>query len=143
MPRKLAHMRFPGAGAQRMFASPTYVIPHVSPSVSHYDIPQQEFASNVTRWTPNGTFSPNPAILQEDLQNRVSANFSSLPAQHLFQGLFPTRWTDSSFSGMKAYMEHAGINMNYNPAAAGSKEQQRATVYEAWPSFGALSPKII
>lgn len=143
MHRKIAHFRLPGMG-NRMWSYPRYIIPGVSPSVSVYDHPTVMVPSHMTRWTPNGTFVPQPARLNEDTVERASAVFTSLPAQHIFQGGWVTRWTGSPWAGTIARLSDARqLNVNANPNAPGSKEQQRATVYDPWPSAGAIFPKAV
>lgn len=143
-PRKIAGFRLPGFG-QRTWANPVYNIPGVSPSVSVYDRDEIERPTNMTHWSPNGVFTPHTVEPVMDTVARVGAYFDSAPAGACWQSGWKTRWTGTEWAGMIARLDSADtqLNTNFNPLAPGSKEQQRATVYDPWPSAGALYPKAV
>lgn len=132
--RKLAFLRQPGFG-NRAWNSPRYVTPGVSRSFSLYDLPTAQAPTNMTEWTENGTFVPQP---QPARHAREGAMFNSAPNALIFQGFANLNWSAGAF---RPIIMPGALNQNFNPNAPGSKEQQRATVYEPWPSAGAILPK--
>lgn len=148
--RKLAFIRLQGYG-NRTWDRPRYMIPGVSPSHSIYDAPEDvkvdavgdhntpylENARGFTRVTDDYPVEE----LTSTRTPRIGAQFSSLAAMRVFQSTFQTNWDhlfiDPNFSELRQ------LNVNYNPNQQGSKEQQRATVYNPWPSAGALYPKAV
>lgn len=132
--RKLAFIRQPGFG-NRAWDSPRYITPGVSRSFSVYDLPTVAAPTNVTHWTPNGTFDPNP---QAARLAHEGAMFNSAPNALYFQGFANLNW---SAGAMRPILMPGALQQNFNPNVVGSKEQQRATVYEPWPSAGAIFPK--
>ncbi|CAB4336737.1 unannotated protein [freshwater metagenome] len=135
---KLAFMSGPGPCNTALFGNAVYVTPGISGSVSVYDVPEDSGPTNVTRWTPNEFTSPTP---QHARPARRSANFSSLANASRWQGGWSTSF--ASHYGQTAKPQHTALTKNNNPNTYGSKEQQRATVYNPWPSAGALYPKAV
>lgn len=136
---KLAFMSGPGPCNSGLFDRAVYITPGISGSVSVYDVPEDAGPTNVTRWTPNEFTSPTP---QQARPARRSANFDSMGNAQRFQGYWNTSF--ASNYGQTAKPPHTPLSgKNWNPNQAGSKEQQRATVYNPWPSAGALYPKAV
>jgi hypothetical protein len=143
-PRKVAGFRLPGYG-NRTWSYPVYTIPGVSPSVSYYDVNEAVIPTNMTDSHENGLYVPENVPPVMDTRPRIGATFSSLPAGRIWQSGWKTRWTGTEWAGMIARLSDSDrqLNTNFNPLAPGSKEQQRATVYDPWPSAGALYPKAV
>ena len=72
---------------------------------------------------------------------RRSANFSSLANASRWQGGWNTSF--AGHYGQTAKPQHTALTKNNNRNAYGRAEQQRATVYNPWPSAGALYPKAV
>jgi len=136
--RKLAFISSPGPCNTSLFGNAVYVTPGISRSVSVYDAPEDSGPTNMTRWTPNEFTSPTP---QAARPARRSANFSSLANASRWQGAWNTSF--AGHYGQTAKPQHTALTKNNNRNAYGSKEQQRATVYNPWPSAGAIFPKSV
>lgn len=147
--RKLAFMRSSEGGNPMWNGHCRYHIPGVSPSHSVYDVAdglarddfgwdEQIKGGVIARRTRQRL--TNPTLTR---QTRIGAQFSSLAAQHIFQGGWVTNW-DHLIPGSRPNLgEGRTLTMNFNPNAPGTKEGQRATVYNPWPSAAALYPKAI
>jgi hypothetical protein len=144
--RKLAHIRLPGHGL-RTWDSPRYFTPGVSPSHSIYDHPEMVSDDGFYNAEIRAGFVEqrervqltNPTLTR---QGRIGAQFSSLAAAQIFQGGWATSW--AHLQPMRVAIEEGRqLNTNFNPNAPGRAEQQRATIYNPWPSAGALYPKAI
>lgn len=121
-----------------LFDRAVYITPGISGSVSVYDVAEDSGPTNVTRWTPNEFSSPTP---QQARPARRSANFDSMGNAGRFQGYWNTSF--ASNYGQTAKPQHTALTKNNNPNTYGSKEQQAATVYNPWPSAGAIFPKAV
>lgn len=134
--RKLASIRAPGFG-NRTWAGARYAIPGLSSSVSLYDKRIVTAPTNMTRWTPNGLFDPHDVPARPA---RESAIFDSAMGAFTWQGSLG----NLHFSNLTARpIITRTLTQNYNRNQAGSKEQQRATVYAPWPGAGAIFPKAL
>lgn len=143
--RKIAFVRQPGFGG-RAWAGARYAIPGISPSHSLYDFEGMSEDTGIHyRVHNNVQTTTDPRGPKEPTMNRsprVGAQFSSLAALPIFQSGWQTRW---SYPGPPLPVPRLTrqLNMNNNPNAPGRAEQQRATVYDPWPSAGALYPKAV
>jgi hypothetical protein len=141
--RKLAHIRSIGHGL-RTWDAPVYVIPLPSPSISFYDGPEDIGDTQVSRWSPSpipggSTFSTPP---MQSRAPRIAMQFDSARGAARWQSLFVTRW-EHLIPSRPMISQTRQLNMNANRNQRGSKEQQRATVYNPWPSNAALEPKAL
>lgn len=145
MVRKLAFIRATGYG-NRTWDSPRYMIPGVSPSHSVYDQPIIELSSCLHHEETEGISVDRIRQPVDEFtatrRPRIGAQFSSLAALPAFQSFANLHWS-TSLAGVIARPDHTPLAKNYNPNQQGSKEQQRATVYNPWPSAGALYPKAV
>ncbi len=143
--KKLAFMRAAGGRGDRLFDRAIYTTPLVSPSSSTYDFLELELDEGFhtqdqqgvrTTHARNGLTDPTATR-----EPRVGAQFSSLAAGRFFQGFANLHW--SAMGPLMARPDHPALHSDWNPGQAGSKEQQRATVYNPWPAAGALYPKAV
>jgi len=134
--RKLAFIRAPGFGSP-LWGGARYAIPGLSTSVSFYDQRTMTAPTNMTQWTPNGTFDPHDVPARPA---RESALFDSAMGAVTWQGSLG----NLHFSNLTARpIITRSLTQNVNRNAVGSKEQQRATVYAPWPGAGAIFPKAL
>lgn len=147
--RKLAFMRSPQGGAPMWNGHVRYQIPGVSPSHSVYDTndgyAHDDFNPSVQVRAGEITTRGRHAVTMPTTtrQTRIGAQFSSLAAGAVWQSAFSPTW-EHLIPGTRPNLgELRTLNMNNNPNTYGSLEQQRATVYNPWPSAGAIYPKAI
>ncbi len=123
-----------------------YYTPGLSLGHSVYDAPEQQ-ADDFDPYTSvsGGVVAQSGREMLTDptttRQPRISAQFSSLANAHSWQGGWQTNWDHLTVRPNLSQTRQ--LNTNFNPNAPGRAEQQRATIYNAWPSAGALYPKAI
>ncbi len=142
--RKLAHIRSLGYGL-RMWDSPRYYTPGLSLSHSIYDRETVSGDEQVHERVRQGVFTMQQRMpITDPTMNRsprIGAQFSSLAQMGSWQSGWQTNW-DHLYSRPNL-SETRTLTQNNTRNAKGRAEGQRATVYNPWPSSGALYPKAI
>lgn len=142
--RKLAHVRALGYGL-RIWDSPRYMIPGVSPSHSVYDVPDGFAHDTDFPRLHAGVYNAHERQPLTDpsanRQPRIGAQFSSFAALPIFQSAFATNWSHMTIRPNLDSTRALAVNNNRN--AYGRAEMQRATSYNPWPSAGDIYPKAI
>jgi len=143
--KKLAHVRSLGFG-NRIWASPRYIIPGVSLSHAAFNLAQVNYNEGFSGGPSGGSELTHrllgPVEPSTTRRAEIASQFSSLAALPSFQSFGNLHWSNG-LAGVMARPDHPALNANFNPNTPGSKEQQRATTYDPWPSAGALYPKAI
>jgi hypothetical protein len=144
--RHLAHIRVLGY-TPRTWNAPTYHTPGVSQSHSVYDVAELEhddFADDSQ--IRAGMFTQRDRLPVKELtanrEPRISAQFSSLAQARSWQGGWQVNWS-THYLMRPQIAETRTLTQNNNRNAYGRAEQQRATIYNPWPSAGALYPKAV
>jgi len=143
--KKLAHVRALGYG-NRAWAGAIYSIPGVSPSHPAFNLPEVAYDEGFHTTQAGGMIETH--VRQATTAPTMSRNatigsqFSSLAALPVFQSFANLHWSQN-MGALMARPDHPALNVDNNPNQYGSKEQQRGTSYNPWPSAGALYPKVI
>lgn len=130
---KLAFIREPGHGQRQ--APESYPVQGWALEMQLHWAPEQVQGPNATRWTPNGTFRPDPLPVRPA---NVQSFFATSPAA--WQSGWSPTWEHIS---ARPVLVQQMYTSPFNPSLMGRKELGPAMVYQAGPSLGQVAPKAI
>lgn len=132
--RKLAHVRSPGYG-QRTWSGARWVTPGPVQAINLLDQVEITLPSKVTKYTPNGTFTPTPTPVRPALL----ASFR-MTSPLVFQSYFKVHWED--MFGARANLSDGARQLPFRGTrqAAGRAEGQALIDYQPFPAATDLFP---
>lgn len=144
---RLSHIRQRGKGDPGWGQTQRWSVPGATRSVSYYDVPSEQRASNTGNQIRDGVHTMVSELpLSEPTmtrQPRVSALFDSLPNSAFFQGYFMTGWSGLLMGWTADVRGSRTLHQNFNPHMQGAAELHPATTYDPYPSPAALYPKVV
>jgi hypothetical protein len=159
-PRRLAHLRVIGYGARGWGRSRNGLAGQTR-AQSVYDSPSyvKDTGEGGEYRYSNGVETSHVRAPVQELTTtraaRIGSQYDSAANALIWQGTFAANWTgpfafaenggeqQGPLSNPIMRPPHTALTNAFNPAALGTKELHRATVYQPYPASGDIYPKVI